>query len=367
MTQERSQLVLVLGSGGVGKTSCSASLGLGLAESGLKAVVITIDPAKRLAQALGLESLSNEAQKIIDFENGGSMDALWLDNKSAFTDLIHRKISTPGLAEKILNNRLFKIIQEQLGGIEEYLAVDKLLTLGNSGEYDICILDTPPSRHALDFLESPEHLLKFFDESVLKLFLKEDESEAKKSGFWNKLFTSTRAQTLEIFKRFLGQGFMGELSSLLSESRPVHQSLRETAQGVKEWVRQDNTKSILVSLPESYPIEEARLLSSELRAHELHKADLLILNRTLPDSPFPQGPEFERYLGKEATADLKELHKSQQNVIESISSDSQSIANATIQIAPFSHAEMGLPMLRSLGKDILNKWKSQDQTSFSKT
>ncbi len=365
MTSSRSQLILVLGAGGVGKTSCSASIGLGLAEKGLKCVVITIDPAKRLAQALGLESLSNEAQKIVSHENGGLMDALWLDNKSAFRELIYRKISTPKLAETILENRLFKIIQEQLGGIEEYLAVDKLLTLGSSGKYDVCILDTPPSRHALDFIESPEHLLKFFDESVLKLFLKDDSDETQKKNLWERFFTSTKQQTLEIFKKFLGKGFMGELSSLLTQSRPVHDSLRETAQGVKEWVRQKNTKSILVSLPEDYPLAEAHLLSSELRAHEIGKANLLIMNRVLPEASTPPYEECIKYLGQEAAINLIAKHDSQQRVIEGLEKILPQIAAAKIHLPPFSHSKMDLNLLRNLGKEILEKWQSQDQTYFS--
>ena len=361
---QTSQLILVLGSGGVGKTSCSASLGLGLAEQGKRCAVITIDPAKRLAQALGLESLSNEAQKIISHENGGSMDALWLDNKSAFEELVKRKITTPGLADKILSNRLFKIIQEQLGGVEEYLAVDKLLTLGSSGNYDVCILDTPPSRHALDFLESPDHLLKFFDESILRLFLKEDDGE-KKGGLLGRLFKSTKAQTLEIFRKFLGQNFIGELSTLLSQSKPVHQSLRETAQGVKSWVKKPDTKSILVSLPEKYPLEEAHLLSSELKAHGLSAADLLIINRVLPLSPPPTQEECSLYLGQNAAKALLEQHQNQQNVLNEFEEVGQKIANAKIHLSPYSHSEMGLGMLSDLGKEILAKWEAQKQNSSS--
>jgi anion-transporting ArsA/GET3 family ATPase len=359
----KSQLVLVLGSGGVGKTSSSAALGLALAERGLRTAVITIDPARRLAQALGLETLSNDAQRVVTHEKG-SLDALWLDSRTAFSDLVRRHVKSDALAERVIRNRLFNIIQEQLGGIEEYLSIERLLRLGGSGDYDVCVLDTPPSRHALDFIESPRHLLKFFDDGILKIFLTDDETES--GGFFKKLIKGTKAQALEIFKKFLGQRFMGELSSLLAETRPVHQALRDTALGVEAWVRREDTRTLLVTLPEQYPIEEAHLLGKEVLAHEMQKADLLVLNRCLPsETPADLAP-LEKAIGPAAAAALVAQQKTQNKHIEKLSTQIHDYARDWVRIPRYSSLQLDLGTLTTLGKDILQQWEQTGQKPFSK-
>ena len=131
MSEIRAQLLVVLGAGGVGKTTSAAALSLALADRGQKVVVITVDPAKRLAQALGLDALSDEPKVVAEFpDSGGKLSALWLDSRVALDDLVRRHGASLGNAEKILRHRLFKIIQTQLGGIEEYLGIEKILSLG---------------------------------------------------------------------------------------------------------------------------------------------------------------------------------------------------------------------------------------------
>lgn len=358
-----SRLILVLGSGGVGKTSTSAALGLALAQKGFRCAVITIDPAKRLAQALGLETLSIEPQRVFESDNA-YLDALWLDSKSAFTDLVNRQIKNPELVEKILNNRLFKIIQDQLGGIEEYLSIDRLLRLGQSGLYDICILDTPPSRHALDFIESPRHLLKFFDDSVLKIFIGEAPEDKSKNVF-SRLFQSTRSQALEIFKKFLGASFMGELSKLLTQSRPVHDSLLRTATDAEAWVKESSTLSILVSTPEQYPLEEAHLLSSELLAHDLHKADLLLLNRCLPTDPIPPDLDLKKLLGAPSFEHLQTQHQKQTELIGKLKTELTKYALHSVYLPRFSNSKMSLSTLNTLGKDLITQWETARPNLFS--
>ncbi len=362
-TKVDAQLVLVLGSGGVGKTSNSAALGLALAERGFRTAVITIDPAKRLAQALGLDSLSNDPQRVVTHDKG-HLDALWLDSRTAFSDLIKRHVKNEALAARVLNNRLFNIIQEQLGGIEEYLSVERLLRLGGSGNYDVCVLDTPPSRHALDFIESPRHLLKFFDDGILKIFLKDDE--APSSGFFTKIFRSTKGQALEIFRKFLGNRFMSELSSLLAESRPVHQALRDTALGAEAWVKRDDTRILLVTLPELYPIDEAHLLGKEILAHGMHKADLLILNRCLPsDIPADLAP-LRASIGEAATTALKAQHEAQIKHVTELGAALPDYARDWVRVPRHSSSQLDLPTLSAIGKDILIQWEQSGQTPFSK-
>lgn len=279
---ENIEMIAVLGAGGVGKTTSAAALGFAMAEDGRRVAVITVDPAKRLAQVLGLQALSNDAQRVRDFPNGGMLDALWLDTKTALSELIQKHSSR--LAEntpKIFSHRLFDVIQSQLGGIEEYLGVEKIVSLAESGKYDLLILDTPPSRHALDFLESPRNLLRFFDEGVLKVFISDDGG--KQTNMFTKLLSATKNQALDLFKKFLGATFLSELASLLSALKPVHRIFVQTAETIEAWVASPQTKFLIVSVPEAYPCDEARLLQKELELRLRKSAHLFLLNRCMPD------------------------------------------------------------------------------------
>jgi anion-transporting ArsA/GET3 family ATPase len=363
MSQAR--LFLVLGSGGVGKTTSAAAMAMALGERGLRSVVLTIDPAKRLAQALGLESLSNTPQLVKSFANGGSVHALWLDARTAFSELVVRYVKDEAKARKILDNRLFKIVQGQLGGIEEYLSIEKVLGLGECGDFDICVLDTPPSRHALDFLESPRHLLRFFDDGILKVFLSGDPSEAKQRGWFSRLLDSGRTQGLEIFKNFLGKTFMNELADLLEQTRPVHTALKRTAIGMESWVRRSDTRIALVSLLEAYPLDEARLLSSELLAHELPAAQLLLLNKALPEAAPPPLEVCTQALGPAAAQALINRHETQTRLKAEISARGPR-TQARVLVPRSSVRSMDTERLLEIGKGILSKWESQEPQLFSK-
>jgi len=352
----QSQLWVVLGSGGVGKTTSSAALAYAAAESGKKVAVITVDPAKRLAQVLGLQALSNEPQTVAEFPNGGKLSALWLDTSGALVDLIKKHGERIPSIEKIIEHRLFKIIQSQLGGIEEYLGVEKVVSLGSSGNYDLCILDTPPSRHALDFLESPRHLLKFFDEGVLRIFLSGDSEKEK--GFFSKVLSQGKDQVLDVFKNFLGQRFLGELAELLMALKPVHKIFTETALSIEEWVRRPSTQFILVSLLEPYPMDEARLLKIELSAKGLAKPSLLILNKALPDKPLPM-PQIQSLIGAEPAQLLFELQKTQ-NLLRSYAAQ-----DTSVEVKRYSVQNLSKEHLRNMGQGILSTWLSKNPKIFS--
>ncbi len=369
MTSEiSSQLFIVLGSGGVGKTTSAAALALSFAEKGKRAVVITVDPAKRLAQALGLNSLSNEPKEVIRFDNGGSLSALWLDTRTAFDGLVRRYGSSIANIEKILQHRLFNILQNQLGGVEEYLGVERVLTLGKSGDFDVCVLDTPPSRHALDFLESPRHLLRFFDEGVLKVFL--NSKEEVHLGFFKRLLQSGKSQALDAFKSFLGGSFLGELAELLQNFQPVQQALIQTATDIESWVKLPSTRFITVSLLEPYPLDEARLLEIELNARGLARPDLRILNKCLPSVSPPHFEDLAEALNKDLAESLLQRCKIQQKLRNKLANDGHMKLygpKAIVEIPRHSISQLKREHLLSLGKEVLNSWQQQDPTLFSKT
>jgi anion-transporting ArsA/GET3 family ATPase len=362
---QNAQLVAVLGAGGVGKTTTSAAIALGLASQGRRAAVITVDPAHRLASVLGLKGLSNEPQQIANFENGGSLSALWLDTSQALAELVRRHAKQAPSIERVLQHRLFKIIQNQLGGVEEYLGVEKVLALRESGDFDVLILDTPPSQHALDFLESPRHLLRFFDESVLKVFLDEPHENEKKHGIFGRVFRSGRDQMLEVFKNFLGSGFLGELSDLLRSLKPVHSLFTETANAIESWVREPSTRFAVVSLYEPYPLDEAHLLSRELVEHGLAKPQLMIMNKCLPTQEPPVG-ELIQSLGPEGTEALIRSYELQKDLREKLVAGASS-SGGIAEVRRYSVKQLSREQLLDIGTGILRTWLDKDPKAFSRS
>ena len=157
-----SSIVVCCGSGGVGKTTAAAALAVEGARAGRRACVVTIDPAKRLSDALGLEALTNEPGRIPG-EWPGELWALMLDTKSTFDDLVHRYAGTKEQAEGILANRLYRNIAGALSGTQEYMAMEKLYELHDEARFDLIVVDTPPTRNALDFIDAPRRLTRFLD------------------------------------------------------------------------------------------------------------------------------------------------------------------------------------------------------------
>ncbi len=346
------KLIAVLGAGGVGKTTSSASIGMALAQQGHRVAVITVDPAKRLAQALGLQSLTNEPQRVTEGTQGGSLDALWLDTAKAVEDVVRSHVS-PSLQGALLNHRLFKIVQSQLGGIEEYLGVERLLRLGQSGNYDVCILDTPPSRHALDFLDSPKHLLKFFDESVLRVFMNLARApDASELGFFKKLLRSGTDQVLDVFRNFLGRSFLSELAELLTQMKPIYAALKKSSVEIEAWVKDPSTRFVVVSLAEPYPMREAELIEHELRLRELNQARLLVLNRSLPEEALLNPQELEKVVGPQLATLWRGALDRQRLLTEKLRTQSD---RKWVQVPRFSVTKLNLQELQNLGNLVLKE------------
>lgn len=186
---EGRSVCICAGSGGVGKTTTAAAVALGMAVEGLKVCVLTIDPAKRLADSLGLEELGNEATRV-DPEllraNGvecrGELWAMMLDAKQTFDQLVARHAEDAEARERVLGNSIYQQISSALAGSQEYMAMEKLFELHTEGRFDLLVLDTPPSRNALDFLDAPERLTQFIEGRSLQLFIKPTGLAARVAG-----------------------------------------------------------------------------------------------------------------------------------------------------------------------------------------
>ena len=189
---EGKDICICAGSGGVGKTTTSAAIATGMAARGLKVCVLTIDPAKRLADSLGLEELGNEARQVdpVLFEQQGieiegELWAMMLDAKATFDELVARQAPDEEARDRVLNNRIYQQISSALAGSQEYMAMEKLFELHSEGRFDLLVLDTPPSRNALDFLDAPKRLTQFIEGRSLRVFMKPTGLAAKVAGFFN--------------------------------------------------------------------------------------------------------------------------------------------------------------------------------------
>lgn len=362
------KLISVLGAGGVGKTTTSAALSLALAETGLRTVVITVDPARRLASALGLSSLNSEPQRVYTSPNGGHTDALWLSQTQGLSELVSRRLSHTSKFADVKNHRLFKIIESQLGGIEEYLGIERILSLAQSGNYDICLLDTPPSRHALDFFESPRHILRFFDDGVLKHFIKEDtDGEPTSGGFFKRILQKRGAQAFDIFRNFLGSSFVEELSTLLAQLKPVRELLRETATSIEAWLASEQSSLVLCTTTEDYALRETALLASEIRKRELRQSALTIVNRCIDTTiDLADVKSFaQRHPQSVAAQQLRQKLQIQGEKLKSTQSSLGVWAKSTAYAPRLFFEDDSLDSLRALGRTILAQWPNNPAKKVS--
>jgi len=273
------RIILIGGPGGVGKTTLAAALGVSLGMRGYRTLVLTVDPARRLAQALGFKNFSQSLQKVesADFP-GLNLTASMLDSEHYFDKVIERFARSPEQKKKILENRLYRTMVESLGGSHEYAAMERLLEFVSSEDYDKIIVDTPPTQNALDLLQAPQRLANFMDNSVLKWF-------QKQSGLH--LFQRGTQAAMKVLQKILGSEFLDQLASVLGDLEGMQAGFRSRHLAVMELFRNPSTAFVLVT-----QASEARFLESV----EFYKTlltenilmDRLILNRI--DPSFQLGP-----------------------------------------------------------------------------
>ena len=246
------------GSGGVGKTTTAAALALGMATRGLRVCVLTIDPAKRLADSLGLEELGNEATRVdpaLLESNGveckGELWAMMLDAKQTFDQLIARHAEDEEARERVLDNAIYQQISSALAGSQEYMAMEKLFELHSEGRFDLLVLDTPPSRNALDFLDAPERLTQFIEGRSLQLFI-------KPTGFAARVAGRGAGVVLSILKRILGFDLLADLSEFFTAFSGMIDGFQDRAHRVNALLRDGETTFLIVCGPQAEPIEAGR-------------------------------------------------------------------------------------------------------------
>lgn len=270
------------GSGGVGKTTTAAVVTIHAARMGLSAVVVTIDPARRLAQALGVDELG-DLPRLIDPQlwdpegeraPGGSLAAVMLDAKSTFDNLVQKYSAGPEQAENIIHNRFYSNISSALSGTQEYMAMEKLYELHEEGEYDLVVVDTPPSRNALEFLDAPNRLTKFLEGRAFRVLTAPARGGMRVVNRAARLFLRTAS-------RVLGSEVLEDVVEFFAAFEGMYEGFHERASRVRELLSSERTAFVLVASPRRDAIEEAEYFAEELAAMSLPVA-AAVVNRLHP-------------------------------------------------------------------------------------
>ncbi|MEM1433529.1 MAG: ArsA-related P-loop ATPase [Pseudomonadota bacterium] len=273
------RIVICCGSGGVGKTTTAAALGLRAAELGRDVLVMTIDPARRLAQALGLDGLSHEPQAI-DTDTPGRLAAMMLDPKSAFDQLVHRHAPSAEARDAILANRYYQQLAESFGGSRELISMEQVLAQAKADPERLLIVDTPPAEHALDFLDAPRRVLGLLDGSLTEAFLKPYQSIARVQF---NLFRQSSAMTLKFIEGLTGSSVVSELGEFLNSFSVLFDGFRDRAREVRALMQESQTGFLLICAPDPLSLREVNRFAARLSEENLAPLGVLV-NRLGPGS-----------------------------------------------------------------------------------
>jgi anion-transporting ArsA/GET3 family ATPase len=280
------EVIVCCGSGGVGKTTTAAAVGLELAASGQRVVVVTIDPAKRLADALGLAGgLTNEPARL-DLSgihrsepSTGELWATMLDTAATFDGLVRSTAPSPEQAERILGNRFYRNIAGALGGTQEYMAAERLHALHADDRFDVVVVDTPPSRDALDFLDAPGVLTRFLDHPLFKLMMLPTRRGLK-------VLNVASQPVLRSIGKVVGGDVLADAVAFFQAFDGMETGFRDRADAVQGLLRSDVTRFVLVASPKRDTATEAGFFARKLRGSGLDVA-ALVVNRCTPVFPAP--------------------------------------------------------------------------------
>ena len=277
LTREK-QIIVCCGSGGVGKTTSAAALGVLAAKQGRRVLVMTIDPAHRLAQAMGLDGLSNDPQKI-DLDAPGSLHAMMLDSKRTFDRLVESYAADERTRDTIFANNYYQQMSSSLGGSRELIAMERVFEVANSDDYDILIVDTPPAQHALDFLDAPKRMIDLLDGTLTGLLVKPYGLAAKVQFDF---FRQSSTATLKFLEHLTGFEILTDLSDFMMAFSGMFEGFKERSHKVMELMRGPRTSFLLVCAPEPGSLSQADQFAARLTNESISIAGVLVNRVHLP-------------------------------------------------------------------------------------
>jgi anion-transporting ArsA/GET3 family ATPase len=312
-------IIVCCGSGGVGKTTTSAALALRAAEQGRKVVVLTIDPARRLAQSMGIERLDNTPRPVPGVQGSGILDAMMLDMKRTFDEVVEAQAS-PEKARQILQNPFYIALSSSFAGTQEYMAMEKLGQLHqqsrDQGSYDLIVVDTPPSRSALDFLDAPERLSSFLDGRFIRLLLAPAKGPAKLMGAGFGLVVNA-------LNRIMGAQVLTDLKMFVTAFDTLFGGFRQRAEKTFQLLQHDGTAFLVVAAPEPDALREAAYFVERLTGESMPLAGLVV-NRASPtpdgdlsaDEAMAAAMKIRRAGEDDLAAGLLRLHADRTRIVE---------------------------------------------------
>jgi len=334
---EHHRIVVCVGTGGVGKTTVAAALAAEAASRGRRALVLTIDPARRLADALGVGELGGEPQELptatceeLGIRGEGRLSAMMLDMKSTFDGLVERFADGPEAKERILDNIIYQHMSDALAGSGEYAAMERVYEMSQRDDFDLIVVDTPPSQHALDFLDAPQRLIEFLDSRIVQLLI-HPAFAAGRLGF--RLFHRASQTVLKLIERISGVSFIEDLSEFLMAFDVMSEGFRERAGRVHKLLLGPESGFVLVAGPSSEAARSAGEFLKHLKGSGVPMAGV-VLNRTRlwPEADGAHGPPAalldDRDLEPEGSL-LAELLKSQYGDAD----EAEVASRATLEIA----------------------------------
>ncbi len=307
---DSSKVIVCLGTGGVGKTTTAAALGYMAAKAGRHVCVVTIDPARRLADAMGISELANTPRKI---ETSTDLDlwAVMLDPNSTFDELVQKFATSEEQVEKIFHNSIYQNLTENLSGTQEYMAMEKLHELASDPRFDLLVIDTPPARNAIEFLNAPKRLIGFLENRVFRLLISPSQKVLRP-------VTLATRMLLRTISKVVGAQVVSDAVEFFQAFEGMEKGFKERAAEVQNLLSQDSTSFVLVTGTHKDTIDEALYFASRLSEFEL-KVDLIISNRVTPDFGQPTAEEFAgvpealrnnlEYLVKLRSAELEQLSR----------------------------------------------------------
>jgi len=341
---EGKRVVICAGSGGVGKTTTSAAIAAGMAARGKKVAVLTIDPAKRLADSLGLPELGNTERRVAPelFEaagvdsGGGELWAMMLDAKATFDEVVREHAPDAETRERILQNRIYQQLSAALAGSQEYMAMEKLYEIWSDDRYDLLVLDTPPTRNALDFLDAPKRLTQFIEGRALQVFL-------RPTGFATRIIGGGTSMVFSVLRRITGVDLLEDLAEFFQAFSGMVGGFRERAKKVNELLSAAETSFLVVCGPQGEPISEAVYFHQKLEDAEMPFGGVIVnkVHYDVAGAQEPNGTDVQEglteVLGDELAAkvaashnDFQALAKRDRRNVERLAAEMQT--NCVIQV-----------------------------------